>query len=307
MNGIAETIIMLDRSHWLVRTLGSWLLLAGGLPDSAGAAERITWLMPEFALADPQSAAQTPGQARKGMAEPMAEHLMRHWPEATHEVVLANAKRSWRMIEAGEQACHLVSLRTPDREQLAYFANTHLVPPVQLILRRALLTQLPRGPGGDVDLDRLLFEGRLRGALIEGRSYGKRLDTQLLRRPPQAIDLYVPSDFGGRLLQMVAMGRADYTIDYDFTLQLQREQQPGLKELVSLPILGSSEPMLSGVACPRNEWGRRIIARVEKIFGSPAGVDALRRNFDHWTTPEARAVYGSRINQFYNELQQPRK
>nr|WP_316639839.1 TIGR02285 family protein [uncultured Roseateles sp.] len=294
---------MSDRPRWLVHALGLCLLGAGCLPAPACAAERITWLMPEFVLANPL----TPGQARRGMAEPMAEHLMRHWPEATHEVLMANAKRSWRMIEAGEQACHLVSLRTPEREQVAYFANTHLVPPVQLIARRELVAQLPRNAGGDVDLDRLLSERRLRGALIEGRSYGNKLDAQLARRPPQAIDLYVPSDFGGRLLQMVAMGRADYSIDYDFTLQLQREELPALKELVSLPIQGSSEPMLSGVACPRNEWGRRIIARVEKIFGSAAGVNALRRNFDHWTTPEARAVYGVRINNFYNELLLPRK
>ncbi|TDP64011.1 uncharacterized protein (TIGR02285 family) [Roseateles toxinivorans] len=283
---------------------GRWLVFAAAvLAAPAGASERITWLMPEFALFD----GQTRGQSRKGMVEPMADYLIRHWPEAEHEVVIANVKRSWRMIEAGEPACHLVSLRTPEREQLAYFANTHLVPPAQLIVRRAKLAQVPRGPGGEVDLHRLLSEGRLRGALIEGRSYGATLDAQLARRPARSIDLYAPADFGGRLLHMVALGRADFSIDFDFTLQFQRQQSKVLNELVSMPIQGSSELLQSGVACPHTEWGRQTAARVEKLFGTPAGVAALKSIFDLWLTPEARATYGARINADYADRLPSRK
>lgn len=283
---------------------GICLLGLAALHVPARAAEHMTWLMPEFALFD---ADRAPGRPRKGMVEPMADYLMRHWPDAEHEVVIANVKRSWRMIEAGEPACHLVSLRTPEREQLAYFADTHLVPPAQLIVRRAKLAQVPRDAGGEVDLDRLLLEGRLRGALIEGRSYGKTLDAQLARRPARSIDLYAPADFGGRLLHMVALGRADFSIDFDFTLQFQRQQSKALNELVSMPIQGSSELLQSGVACPHNEWGRKTAARVERIFGTPAGAAALRSNFDLWLTPEARAVYGARINAYFADRLLPRK
>ncbi|MBT9459168.1 MAG: hypothetical protein IV097_21310 [Burkholderiaceae bacterium] len=74
----------------------------------AGAAERITWPMPEFDLLDGH---------RPGQSEPMAEHLIRLWLEADLAVVIANVKRSWRTIDVDEPACHRV-------------------PPAQLIVRR---------------------------------------------------------------------------------------------------------------------------------------------------------------------------
>lgn len=292
----------LRRQRWraaALLALASGLLLAPPLRANERPQElpQIIWLMPEFSLSQPA------GQPRKGMAEPMAEFLRRHWPEpARHQVQVANVKRSWKMIGDGEPACHLVSLRTAEREQLAYFANTHLVPPAQLIVRRSRQAELPLNALGEVELPRLLAAGRLRGALIDGRSYGPLLDGLLGSQPAgPTLARYAPSDFGGRLLHMLVLGRADYTIDFDFTLAMQRSEAPQLEALVSVPIAGGSAPLLSGVACPRNEWGRRTAERVAQLFASPEGVATLKRNFERWMTPEARQHYGERIEAFYAE------
>jgi len=276
------------------------LALLAALASAAVAAPRINWLMPEFALAEGGGAK---GVARRGIAEPMVDYLRRHWPEpAEHVTVLANAKRSWLMIEAGEPACHLVSLRTPEREARAFFHITHLVPPAQLVALTEVLTRLPRNPQGEVDLARLLQSGHARGALTAGRSYGAALDAQLAQqRPAAAVAMYSQVELGTRLLQMVALGRADYTIEYDFTLTVQREQLPLLRKLETAPIQGAGEMLLSGVACPRNDWGRAVIAKVERILASREALTMLRGNFEAWMTPQSRRFYAARLDAFHAE------
>jgi len=283
----------------LIKALAIALALLAGLAPAAQAEQRITWLMPEFALTEGNGAK---GLARKGMAEPMVDYLRKHWPEpAEHVTVLANAKRSWLMIDAGEPACHLVSLRTPEREARAFFYITHLVPPAQLVALPEVLARLPRNPQGEVELAQLLQSGRARGALIEARSYGAALDTQLAQRPAAAIAMYSQVEFGTRLLQMVALGRADYTIEYDFALTVQREQLPLLRKLVTAPIQGAGEMLLSGVACPRNEWGRAVIAKVERILASREALMLLKSNFDAWMTPQSRRFYAAKLDAFHAE------
>ena len=287
-------------------------------------AERFTWLMPEVdaALSAPGSngtaatAASVP--ARRGLGQPVADYLMANWgTKARHEVLIANVKRSWRMIEAGDRACHLGVLRTPEREAVAYFIDTHLVPPHQLIARRAVLPKLARNAAGEVELERVWTEKQLRGAVVAGRSYGRALDAMLAKRPPGVVDEYTTPDFGGNMLSMIAIGRADYTIEYDFVLASQQEQRalssaqagsttsaaaPGrisTADLVSVPIAGYSDPVVSGIACPKTAWGRRAIEHLERVLGSATGRQFLRDEFLSHLSVDAKARYGARVDAFY--------
>lgn len=258
----------------------------------------ITWLTPDFSLG--------PGEARdsKTMVGPLFDLIEAQWGGGLkHKLVVANAKRSWGMIRGGENACHLVSLRTPDREGVAHFVNTHLVPPVQLIVRAGSLAQLPRNAAGEVDLEQVLLRGVLRGAIVEGRSYGPALDQVLARRPAAApLEAYAPGDFGTRLMQMMAAGRIDYILDYDFNLQQRKQMFPALQDLTPVPLQGFGELQMSGIACPRNAWGAKVILRLHQLLATPAGIAALKASFDPSLSPQARARYGARIAAYYDQL-----
>lgn len=271
------------------------------LAKAAGAAdiERITWLS-----ADPPAALDS--RADTGLAARMVAFMKLKWPEAQHQILQANAKRSWQLLAQGEPMCHASALRTPEREKIAYFSNTQLSPPLQLVARRDKLALLPRNAAGEVDLARLLADPRLRGALVDGRSYGLFID-QLLgeQSARKAVDLYAASDYGSNILPMLSVGRGDYTIEQDMALSVGRERNPQLNELLSLPIQGASEPMQGGVACPRNAWGLAAIREIDKRLGTPAGVVMLRESFEHWLTPELRQHYGARIDAFYRERAKP--
>jgi len=203
---------MLGASLWedLVRAVAfsvvSAFTVCGAPTATAEPPEMIRWLMPEFLVGDVPGQ----GQVHQELAGPMADYLISQWPGARHEIVNANVRRSWRMIEAGEHACYLMTLRTPEREAKAYFSDTFLVPPLKLIVRKDKADRVPINSAGEVDFRRLLKEGVLRGVLVKDRSYGHSLDDELAQQHDnQALVFSPPSDFGGRHLQLLVRGLAD--------------------------------------------------------------------------------------------------
>ncbi len=258
------------------------------------AVDRITWLTSD------NSTASNP--AVNGVTDTLVKMLTVWWPGVKHEVLIANTKRSWQMLEDGQQVCRANVVRTPEREKLVYFTNTQLTPPPQLVVRRDRLSRLPRTASGEVLLPQLLADDGLRGALVDGRSYGNAIDEMLAHRPGSAnVTLYSPRDFGGRLLQMVSLDRADYSIDSDMALLMMGEP----KDLMTVPIRGASELVMAGVACPRTPWGWSAIQGIDRALGRPEAAATLRRGLMRWLTPETRAHYGPQLEQFYRERARP--
>ncbi|MDH0863096.1 TIGR02285 family protein [Mitsuaria sp. GD03876] len=256
---------------------------------------KITWLASDHAP-------QMKGADASGVTARVTTYLGKHWPTVQHEVVFANAKRSWQMIENGDEVCRANLVRTTEREKSAYFTNTQLTPPPQLIVRRDRLKRLPRNAAGEVRLAQLLADTSLRGALIDGRSYGPALDEQLAARPAaSAVALYSPRDFGARVLQMLSLDRADYSVDQDMALVMAGNPP----DLVSVPIQGASELVMAGIACPRTPWGLAAIRGIDKAYGRPEGAANLREGLMHWLTPETQAHYAARLDAFYRERAKP--
>ncbi len=287
------------RRKWLGLTAALALSFFGRGASAAASREHIVWLMPEFVVGE------VPGQGRqhRGLAQPAIDYLISQWPEARHEVVNANVKRSWKMLDEGQPVCYVMTLRTAEREPRAYFSDIFLVPPLQLIVRKDKAAQLPRAASGEVDLHRLLEHHALHGVLMENRSYGPVISEELAHAGRDAgLSYYPPGDYGGRLLQMLARGMADYSIEYDVSLTGQRRNaMPGQIELLSLPVQGANVPLKAGIACPRNEWGQRTVERVNQILGTPAGQVALKRSYELWMAPQTRARYGAGFDAQFGE------
>ncbi|MEJ6007291.1 TIGR02285 family protein [Paucibacter sp. AS339] len=289
--------------------LGSVLSLLITRPAQANTAsplppvKSIVWLTPD---------ATQIGQSRVGfgVADKLVKFVAAQLPAIEHSVVRANAKRSLQMLEQGEPACHASLIRSSERERIAYFSNTLLLAPMQLIVRADKVDALPRDAHGEVDLAKLLADGRLRGALTDRRSYGDYIDAIIAARPDnRAVVSHSHGDFGGKLLQMLQADRADYLIDYPTSMDLMLSKAPESSQetLRSLPIQGASELVVGGVACPRNAWGLAAITSIDRALGTPAGVAMLRESSDRLLRPEARRVCAARQDAFYKERARPSK
>ncbi|MBT9494119.1 MAG: TIGR02285 family protein [Paucibacter sp.] len=286
----------------LPRTLAYLALLVSSALAGAAEPARVTHI--SWLSADPPPTAD--GKSNAGLTGKLVSFMTQQWPEVKHEILQANAKRSWQLIAQGEPVCHGSALRTPEREKLAYFSPTLMGPPLQLIARRDKLAALPLNSAGEVDLARLLADARLQGALVGGRSYGQYIDKALSPLSAyQTLAFYSASDYGSKILPMLLAGRADYTIEQDMALSVGRENNPQMMALVSLPIQGASELIAAGVACPRNAWGLAAIREIDKRLGTPAGAAMLRESFERWLTPELRQRYGAQLDAFYKERARP--
>jgi len=279
---------------------GVWqaaLMLATLCAPVAAQAQDVTWISIEVpGLIGGASAATTSGAAS------LSDYLIEHWPGASHRVVNANPKRAWSMIESGERACSLYSLHSPDREAAAYFYDTHLLPPAQLVVRREVVARLVRNAAGEVDLPRTLARGDLRGVLVSGRSYGPVLDD--LFNPPRwpQVTRVTRSDLGSRLVRMLAADRADFTIEYDFAIQAERQSGAELPDVQLLPIQGASAPLTSGIACPRNEWGLATVRKAASILATPKAVARLRASYSTLLSPDTLANFSRQLDKFYADM-----
>ncbi|HEY4081152.1 MAG TPA: hypothetical protein VGM81_10665 [Burkholderiaceae bacterium] len=292
--------------HALLRpSLAAALLLAAcasvaQAPQAGVTVESITWLSAHEPAVDER-------QRNERLNDMMVAFMRTQWPEVQHHLVQANPRRGMQLLMAGETVCLPTAVRTPEREEQAYFTNSVLSPPPQLIVRRDKLSALPRNAAGEVDLARLLADPTLHGGLIEGRSYGPTLDAMLARKPANqpAPVLYSGGDFGSKLLPMMALGRVDYTIEYELVLNTTDFDRKLTGALQSVPIQGAGDLVVAGVACPRNPWGLAAITEIDKRLGTPAGAAMLRQAQEHLMSLESRQRYAARLDAFFRERAHP--
>ncbi|WP_195763551.1 TIGR02285 family protein [Duganella guangzhouensis] len=277
-------------------------LLSASLP--ARAAETITWLMSDF----PPVGEQINGQPGNGMTDQVVKYLIARWPEATHRYLYANPNRVWSMLAAGEHACFASALRTPEREKVAYFRNAYLLPPPQLVYRPETQDAIRLNRKGEAELPAVLRNASLRGLVVETRSYGAGIDA-LLADPANSAHLkrLAPGNYGRSILTMLAMNRADYTIEMDFVMTHARAQDATLTHLKTAPLAGGAGLMVGGIACPRNAWGRNQIRHIDQLLASPEGAAMLSQAQMRWISKETTQRYGAAMKDFFRQLASPQE
>lgn len=273
-------------------------LLWGGLAVAEPVVvDRITWL-----------AGDTVSGRGAGIrpSDRLLDWLTVRLPGITHERVVANAKRSWMLIERGDTVCHASAVRSPQREALAYFSNTWPMPPLQLVVKRERMGAMPLDAAGQVDLPALLANPRLRGVLVHGRSYGAALDAQLDKHASgEQVQRVTSADFGSNLLPMLLQGRADYALEYPNALAALASHRPEVAGLALLPIRGNTEMVTSGVACPKTPWGLAAIRRIDAVLGTPEGAAMLRETLLSELPADSRRSYRDAIDAFFQRRAQP--
>lgn len=277
-------------------------LFAALLAQAAQAGDTMTWLMPDV----PPASMPVDGKPTDGIADLIVRYISAHWPEVEHQFVYANPKRTWLMIERGEPACVVAALRNAERDKLAYFVNTNLVPPLQLVVQESAMPRLPLNAHGEADLQKVLAEPALRGIVVERRSYGAAVDDLLARRPADSrLETTSVGDYGRNVLKLLTHGRVDYTLDYDYALQYASRFEPAVAKLQTVPIAQNNKPMLGGIACPRNSWGMAMVKRIDQIVGTPEGAAAMIKAQNSWHTLASRQRYAAQISEFQRQRAKP--
>jgi uncharacterized protein (TIGR02285 family) len=210
-------------------------------------------------------------------------------------------------LSNGVEACFGGVLMTPEREKFAYYSLMFQLMPLQLIVRPEAVSRVPRNEKGEVLPATLFDRSDLRGIVEPQRSYGAVADTLLkLRGPHSGISSVIRSDSGSSTLKMLMVNRADYTLEYDAILAYQQGRSPELKAsgLKALPIAGSMGPLV-GIACPRTEWGREAIKKIDALMVKISRRPEYRNALNRWLTPEPVRHYKASQDIFFRQRTKP--
>ena len=104
---------------------------------------------------------------------------------------------------------------------------------------------------------------------------------------------------------MLALNRADYTIELDFVMRHAILQSPELASLKSVPLAGGPGLLVGGIACPRTTWGREAIRHIDTLLASQEGAAALSQAQMRWISKDATQRYGAAMKEFFRQLETP--
>ncbi|MFA9217948.1 MAG: hypothetical protein ACEQSK_12700, partial [Sphingomonadaceae bacterium] len=131
----------------------------------------ITWMAMDL----PPALMIVDGQLTNGFVDNALKMIFAEFPGVQHRFALTPTARAWNNLARGIPMCFLTPLRTKEREAIAFFTSTQLISPVQLLAREDIVDRLPRNAEGEVLLDVLIQQSRLRGLIIPRRSYTQDL------------------------------------------------------------------------------------------------------------------------------------
>lgn len=229
----------------------------------------LTWILsdfPPFLITDGLS---LPGE---GFIDATLRYLVERMPEYRHHYEVAGIARAVGLMEQGAPVCHPALLRTAEREKIAAFSGpVHFVLSHMVVTRRDRLERLSRhiDNRGAVDLPRLLADPVLTTSLTEKRAFSPTIDKALADAGPSHNRPTIGVRLDSPFLQLDA-GWIDFMFAYPVEPGWYRKSgriSPDA-DLVYLPVAGSEDYVLGGIACTRGEWGEGVVRRIDAVVAA---------------------------------------
>lgn len=267
-------------------------LLAAALPQ-ARAADRLNW---GWFNAAPYMIAEGPDKG-VGIFDQIRTLLKEEMPGYEHREVQAPFPRIFQEIRNGNPWCFVGGVKNPEREPLAYFSVPVAVfLPFKVVVRRDRLAEFagPAGAGGAVSLAELMAREGVRTSYLRGRSFSPQINALLEQQPNRQYH----SEFN-EALQMLLARRLDYLLELPIISTYSARQLGRDGELAALTIREHAEPTVNRVMCPRTEWGKQVIGKVNAVLQAQRGTARYRAIVERWSDEESlrviRAIYPTQI------------
>nr|WP_246312443.1 TIGR02285 family protein [Aquabacterium terrae] len=235
------------------------MLLAGasGVAAASGdEAGEIVWGVLDFA---PYSIPSGPHQG-EGIRDKILEVLKEQLPQYRHREVQASAARIFSSMQEGRPWCMVGAVKVPEREAFGYFslpAQVHL--PQGVVVRKSRLAQFEAL--GELSMDKLLAQASLRTSFHGARSYPPEVREAMDRQPQ------VRRHTGdAEPIRMILADRLDYAIEFPLIASYYAKQLGQEGELAVLPLREMPDSLAGRVMCTKNEWGARVIERVDEVL-----------------------------------------
>lgn len=195
-------------------------------------------------------------------------------PQAT---LTAPLPRILALLRDGAELCFIGAAQTREREAFALFSvPVAMYYPLRIVVKDAGRSRF--APAGPLSLAALLADRSLRTSTLRDRALGEPIDALLRRDPPTRFHSET-----GEAFHMLLAGRLDYLLEFSPIAAYAQSRHTRDGDIVALPFVEAPPPILARVMCPRTDWGRRQIARIDDVLRVERPASAYRDIVEAWS------------------------
>jgi uncharacterized protein (TIGR02285 family) len=194
------------------------------------------------------------------------------------DYVAMNWARFITELKEERNVCSSFLFKTPEREKYMHFSLPwHIDLPHRIMMTKK--TWIAKGKPETLSLRDLSQDHELKGVIAQERSYGT-LDT-IINSPDKPSNLTPIATRPTQSLSMLEKSRIDYTIEYPYFVN-RIEEVIGIHtdDIVMVNIEESADYYFNYVSCPKTQWGRKVIERVNNLIQElrikPSYLDVLK-------------------------------
>jgi uncharacterized protein (TIGR02285 family) len=242
----------------------------------------ITWMRwddpPIFVLSGPFQ-----GQ---GLLDVTEKIITKKLPQYSHTPLESTVHRVLIEAEKKTYACNAGWLDTPEWHKLFYFSKpVFVIPSNGILIKESKLKEIHSLQ--PYSLQKFL-DDKPDWKLGVGRLYGEGIDDVLVKNKYQKNNKIITISTSLKVHQMLQSDRIQYTLGYPFEAVYYNELLKAKDHVVHLPLTDNKPIVNVVVACPQNEWGKEIIAQVDKVLKNPDILDEISKGVDRWLSAEDR-------------------
>ncbi len=246
--------------------------------------EAITWRVtdwPPFYILDGV-------QKGRGIYDEMIKMLSDKMPEYDHQTVQMNTDRVRKAWSRGNNVCHPSVLpdNNPDIKTSVY--NSVLLPHRIIFNKEQEIA--------NVSLMELLKDVNIVGGITPGR-YSKKIN-KIIDDHQEKDHLKINTSYKS-LIGLLFSKRIDYIIEYSPIIEYyaRQHQLANITHSVAIQETAESPFLLVAIACTKNPWGEKIIAKINKILieeaNKPNYLDFRLKWFDEASQQELKLIYAN--------------
>jgi len=257
--------------------VGVLLLL---LVHAVQAGDSITWGLVNFSPAN---------LSRTDLARAL---IMEKLTDYTHEPINAPIPRIVSEIKSGAHWCWAGAIKNEEREGFSYLSMPFIFTfPQRIIVRRDRQGEFAaRSP---LSLQALLQDPALHTSVARDRVYSSAIDALFKRYPPPQVTSSI-----AEAVQMLLAGRLDYVLEDAGVAKIHAQQLGQAQALVALSFKEMAGLVQGRVMCPKNEWGKKVIADINAVLRQERGSTRYRQIVEAYHDPDDQRA----LRQLYDDV-----
>jgi len=229
----------------------------------------------------------------RGVVDEVYYLLHKNLKEYEHKTNKMNFARVLQQMENGENQC-ACGFKKPEREKVGYYSVPAVIAlPFSVIVKKGKLDEI-YGKTESIALKNLLENEKFKGGVSKKRSYGNI--TPLIDTYEKKGNLYAHSSTQN-LMKMLMADRLDYAIEiHSFANYIAKQlDNEDIFETYAIDE-NKNKVLIAYIFCTKNEWGRKIIEKVDRILEKERQTASYVEIMGRWYDDKGRKI----IKDYYN-------